>query len=55
MSFNNTTVMSKVKSLWYQYIKEEEREDERDYRRLKGFRFKNTDLILCSFNLIHNL
>ena len=46
ITFNNTTVLNKVKSLWYQYINEEEREDERDYRRLKGFRFKNTDLIL---------
>jgi len=46
ITFNNTTVMNKVKSLWYQYISEEEREDERDYRRLKGFRFNNTDLIL---------
>ena len=46
ITFNNTTTLNKVKSLWYQYIAEEEREDNHDYRRLKGFSFKNTDIIL---------
>jgi DNA polymerase elongation subunit (family B) len=45
-TFNNTTALNKVKSLWYRYLSEKEREDEREYRKLKGFRFKNTDLLL---------
>jgi DNA polymerase elongation subunit (family B) len=46
LTFNSTTTLNKVKSLWYIYLSEDEREDERDYRKLKGFHFYNTDLIL---------
>lgn len=46
LTFNSTTTLNKVKSLWYIYLSEDEREDERDYRKLKGYRFYNTDLIL---------
>jgi len=51
ITFNNTTTLNKVKSLWYEYIKEEDREDERDYRRAKKFIFNRTQLELYESNI----
>ena len=44
--FQNTIVMNRVKNLWFQYIKEEDRTEERAYRKRVPFWFQNTNLEL---------
>lgn len=46
ITFKNTTVMNKVRGLWYTYLTEEERKESNDYRRLTPMVFKGLTLEL---------
>ena len=46
INFDNTTVMNKVRNLWYTYLSDEEKVKTGNYKKFKGFRYLECNLEL---------